>query len=807
MLFRFLALVAILVCSSLAQPVFASEPVDRPNIVWLSTEDIGPHLGCYDCDVKTPGLDAFAKRSLTYDVAWSNYPVCAPARTTIITGMYATALGAGNMRCSAVKPDGLKLLPELMREAGYYCTNASKQDYNLVDVDDVWDESSGKAHWKNGPDGKPFFAVFNYTKTHESKVRVRPHEKQIDPASVSLFPYWPDAPEVRQDWAQYLDNIQTMDGWFANHLKQLEDAGLSDDTIVIFWGDHGAGLARHKRYAGDSGMRVPLIAHVPEKWKKFWSSNYGAGARSDWPVGFVDLAPTVLSVAGAKIPDSMQGKSFLGADAKKTDYVFGIRNRMDERYDVSRSVTDGRFAYIRNFMPRLPHGQFVAYQQMTPSTKVWYDKFNNGELNDVQSAFWKPRAKEELYDLEADPHETVNLAGVEKHQAKLAELRTAVRSKMVAIGDLDLVPESVLYEHEKTSGKSRSTYSHRDGFDVGAIFDAAGGENALQNLSADAAEFRFWALVNITGQADRVTEELEGQIEGMLDDPSMDVRVKAAEFFLAQGLKCDRAIPTLISLADGRNSNFYVAGNALDCLDRYRDKLSAENMTTIRSLPTDFPEIKRSNNNLEKLMERFVEKKPRVLILGDSISIGYTPFVKQMLEAEADVFRPTKNGKPENCSGTDKGIKAIDRWLELEGGQWNVIHVNFGLHDLKHVDASGKNSNKASDPQQSNPEDYQRQFGEILEKIKATGAKVVVCTTTPVPPGCKPLRETTAPATYNAIAEKLAAEHGFAVNDLFAFANAKLDEIQKPANVHFTDKGSEYLADAVVEAIRKQLEK
>ena len=803
--------VAFFIFTALTQSAFASEPAERPNIVWLSTEDIGPQLGCYGYEVNTPNIDAFAKRSLTFDVAWSNYPVCAPARTTIITGMYATSLGAGNMRCGAVKPEGLKLLPELMRDAGYYCTNASKTDYNLLDVNGVWDESSRKAHWKNRPEGKPFFAVFNQTKTHESKIRNRPHEKQIDPASVSLLPYWPDAPEVRRDWAQYLDNIQTMDGWFADHLKQIEDAGLSDDTIVIFWGDHGSGMPRHKRYAGDSGMRVPMIVHVPDKWKKFWSSNYAAGARSDWPVGFVDLAPTVLKIAGAEIPDRMQGETFLGADAKKADYVFGVRNRMDERYDVSRSVTDGKYVYIRNFMPHLPHGQFTDYQQQTQTTSVWFQKFGKGELNDVQSAFWKPRTSEELYDLQADPHETKNLAADSANASKLTELRDAMRKKMIQIGDLDLVPESTLFEFEQSTGKPRFEYGQQEGFRFKEILDAASGKDIESNLDSAKVELRYWALVNLIHSPDLPAMSQRKSASSMMrNDPSMAVRVKAAEFWLSKmkedGAPIDEPVELLLKLADKQNSNYYVSCNALDLLDRYKDLLDDESILRIRKLNTDASEIPRGNENLVKLSHRFA--RPRVLILGDSISIGYTPFVKDMLADDAVVFRAKKDGKVQNCGGTDRGIKEINRWLKIDGGKWNVIHVNFGLHDLKHVDAkTGRNSNNPDDPPQSNPQDYEKQLREILKKIKKTGAKVVVCTTTPVPPDCKPFRATTSPAIYNEIATRLAEEYGFAVNDLFTFADSRLKEIQRPADVHFTKKGSKALAEEVAKAIRKQLGK
>ncbi len=214
---------------------------------------------------------------------------------------------------------------------------------------------------------------------------------------------------------------------------------------------------------------------------------------------------------------------------------------------------------------------------------------------------------------------------------------------------------------------------------------------------------------------------------------------------------------------------------------------------------------------LGKRMVRLIQErgKPRVLILGDSISIGYTPFVQKLLAEEAVVIRPTRNGKSaENCAGTDNGVQHIDRWLKLDGGNWDVIHVNFGLHDLKHVNAeTGKNSNDPSDPLQTPPEEYEQQLREILGKIKATGATVIVCTTTPVPPGCKPAREVDAPQKYNAIAKKIAAENGMLINDLFELANSQLEEIQRPANVHFTPQGSEVLAEQVAGKIREALKK
>jgi uncharacterized sulfatase len=584
----------------------ANEP-EQPNILWLSVEDVGPQIGCYGFDIKTPTLDALAKRSLTYDIAWSNYPVCAPARTTIISGMYATSLGAGNMRCAANRADDIKLLPTLMREAGYYCTNASKTDYNFSNLvqSSVWDQSSGKAHWRNRPEGKPFFAVFNNTKTHESKIRNRPHENQIDPASVSLFPYWPDLPQVREDWAQYLDNIQTMDSWVARHLKQLDDAGLTEDTIVVFFGDHGSGMPRHKRFAGDSGMRVPFIVHVPEKWKKLWSAEYSPGQRTDRPVGFIDLAPSMLHAAGAEIPDRFQGKSFFDGDAESEKYVYGIRNRMDERNDVSRSLRDGQFIYIRNFMPHRPHGQFVEYQQTTNATRVWHEQFKAGKLDPVQSAFWEPRAAEELFDLKNDPYETVNLAADPKHAETVARMRVELKRKLLEIGDLDLVPESILHEFDTKTGKARTEYRNTDTFSAEALLSSAMGEStASADLKSSVPEIRFWGLVKLMNQTDIASSETD-RMKELLSDDSMAVQVAAAEACLANEIHVADSIELLMKLSDKTNSNYYVSCNALDCLDRYRKLLGIDQVKKLASMPTEASEIRRGTDNLEKMVRRF----------------------------------------------------------------------------------------------------------------------------------------------------------------------------------------------------------
>ncbi|HTM48557.1 MAG TPA: sulfatase, partial [Bryobacteraceae bacterium] len=390
---------------SAALPSLAQDA--RPNILWITCEDIGPALGCYgDKYADSPNLDKLAARGMMYRNAWSNAPVCAPARTTIISGVYPPSAGAEHMRSMTSLPASMKMYPCFLREAGYYTTNNSKEDYNLEHTGEVWDESSNKAHWRKRKPGQPFFAVFNFVITHESQIRTRPHTWVHDPAKARIPAYHPDTPEVRKDWAQYYDNITTMDGQAAQILKQLEEDGLADNTIVFFYGDHGSGMPRSKRWPYNSGLRVPMIIHVPEKWRRLAPKEYKPGGISDQPVAFVDLAPTVLSLAGIEPPRYMQGSAFAGARAgAPRQYNFGFRGRMDERYDMVRSVRDGRYVYIRNYMPHKIYGQHIDYMFQTPTTSVWKKLYDEGKLQPPKTYFWETKPPEELYDLENDPDE------------------------------------------------------------------------------------------------------------------------------------------------------------------------------------------------------------------------------------------------------------------------------------------------------------------------------------------------------------------------------------------------------------------
>ncbi|MBL8216143.1 MAG: sulfatase, partial [Bryobacterales bacterium] len=429
-----------------ASALLAQQPTQqRPNILWITCEDMSPNLGCYgDTYATSPNIDKLATKSLRYLNVWSNAPVCAPARTTIISGMYPASTASEHMRSFVNLPEGVRMYPCYLRDAGYYCTNNSKEDYNVDYTGKVWDESSNKAHWRNRAANQPFFSIFNFVITHESQIRTRPHTWVHDPAKAPIPSYHPDTPEVRKDWAQYYDNITTMDGMAGKVLAQLEQDGLVNDTIVFFYSDHGSGMPRSKRFPYNSGLHVPLLVHFPEKYRHLAPKDYKPGGTTARLVSFVDLAPTLFSLTGINKPPHCQGHAFLGPNAApEQPYIYGFRGRMDERYDLMRSVRDQRYVYIRNYMPHRIYGQHVAYMFETPTTSTWHRLYQEGKLTAAQKHFWETKPPEELYDLQNDRDEVKNLAADPAHRKTLERLRAANQAQLKRIRDLGFLPESL----------------------------------------------------------------------------------------------------------------------------------------------------------------------------------------------------------------------------------------------------------------------------------------------------------------------------------------------------------------------------
>ncbi|MFW5857254.1 MAG: sulfatase-like hydrolase/transferase [Planctomycetota bacterium] len=423
----------------------------RPNILWVSFEDTLPLYPCYgDPTAKLPNLDRLAASGCIYPNAFSTAPVCAPARSGVITGMYPVSIGTHHMRTShchpatpelptpyeAVIPHYAKCFPEYLRAAGYYCTNNEKTDYQFNPPLTAWDDCSSTAHWRNRPDpDQPFFAVWNPTRTHESGMwEEKGFEITVDPDTMPLPPYLPDTPKVRTALARMYSNIEYNDRILGELLDQLEEDGLADNTIVMHWSDHGP-MPRGKRWPYDSGIHSPLIIR--------WPGTLEAGSKNDRLVSTVDLGPTVLSLCGAPVPHHMQGRAFLGGqEAPEREYIYASRDRYDESYDMVRAVRDKRYKYIRHCRPDLPYLLWIPYRNRHPILEEMWRLHRAGELEGPAARFFQPRPIEELYDTEADPHELENLAADPAHAETKARLAAALDAWRNEVGDLGEVPEA-----------------------------------------------------------------------------------------------------------------------------------------------------------------------------------------------------------------------------------------------------------------------------------------------------------------------------------------------------------------------------
>ncbi len=439
----------------------------RPNVLWVSFEDTNPFYGCYgDPVARTPNLDRLADEGCRWTRAFSTTGVCAPARSAIITGMYPISIGTHHMRTThanrntdglptpyhAVVPHYVRCFTEYLRAAGYYCTNNVKTDYQFQPPVTAWDELGTEAHWRNRSDpDQPFFAVFNPHRTHESGMwPEKCPDIAFDPADMRLPPYFPDTPKVREAMARMYTNIEENDRELGRLLDQLEEDGLAENTIVFHWSDHGP-LPRGKRWPYDSGIRVPMIVRRP--------GGLDPGSVCDDLVSTVDLGPTVLSLAGVPVPSHMQGRAFLGDQARPPrEYIYASRDRYDESYDMIRAARDQRFKYIRNYYPQQPYLLFIPYRNHHPIMQEMWRLHLEGELRGPQKLmFQRTRPVEELYDTESDPWEVNNLAADPAHEADLHRLREALDSWIEEVGDMGEISEAEMVRRWWPDGRQPKT--------------------------------------------------------------------------------------------------------------------------------------------------------------------------------------------------------------------------------------------------------------------------------------------------------------------------------------------------------------
>lgn len=436
------------------KPAIVADTAQRLNVLWLVTEDISPYIAAYgDSTAKTPNLDRLAHEGVRYTNVFDVSGVCAPSRSALITGMYPTCLGTDNMRTqdyfpqlgipkySVVLPPFVKMFSQIMREHGYYTTNNNKDDYQFRGLKAGWDQDDNQATWKNRPDNKPFFSVFNFFVTHESQIWVRKNDSMlVDPLKVKLPPYYPEDPIIGRDVARMYSNIVLMDRLVGQKLKELEDAGLLDKTIIVWYSDNGGPLPRGKREIYDSGLRVPMLIRFPNA--------KSAGTTDSQLISFVDMAPTVLSWAKIKIPDYMQGQAFSGGQkAKPRKYIYAARDRMDECYDMVRAVGDGRFKYIKNYRPELPYIQNISYRRQMDLMNQLIKLNEDGKLDSIQNLwFRKTKPAEEFYNTKADPYELHDLANDPRYSTKKRELKAVLENWMKNMNDKGFIPEKKFVE-------------------------------------------------------------------------------------------------------------------------------------------------------------------------------------------------------------------------------------------------------------------------------------------------------------------------------------------------------------------------
>ncbi len=581
--------VAVGVVWALASPSLAAAENKRPNILWISCEDISPLLACYgDPLAQTPHLDGLAREGVRYTHAFTTAGVCAPCRSGIITGMYQTTIGTHHMRCEARLPEGLEPFPRLLRKAGYYCTNNSKTDYQFQHPKDTWDASSSTAHWRDRQDGQPFFAVFNFTGCHESGIstthkyesvtaELSPQQRQDPQALVrTLPPYYPATPDVLDDWKRCYELITAMDAWAGRLLAEVREAGLENETIVMFWSDHGTGLPRAKRWLYDSGTRIPLIVRIPAAFQI--EGQGAAGSVCSELVSSIDLGPTVLNLAGVPVPEVMQGQAFLGRERDDPrEYVFGARDRMDERYDIIRAVRDHRYRYIRNYEPLKPYFQYMNTPEQGRTMQALRTGHAVGGLPAAAELFMAPhKPVEELYDLESDPHEIHNLAGDPKHASRLEQLRNVHAAWVRETRDLGLMPEPEVARREQIAGSryailastADATLPERLASTAALASQGASVVPQLVAAASDAdAAVRYWALTGLGTIADARITDATAVVRNGLADPSAVVRVAAARALLRVGEPAEALAVLQSELVSGEEWVRLHAAIALDEAD------------------------------------------------------------------------------------------------------------------------------------------------------------------------------------------------------------------------------------------------
>ncbi len=523
-------------------------PVEHPNIVWITSEDNSKHyLELFDKNgIKTPSIESLAENGLIFTHAFSNAAVCSAARSTLISGCYGSRVGSHYHRrqVKVPMPDSLKMFPAYLRDAGYYTTNNRKEDYNFYKPDGVWDESSKKASWRNRGEGQPFFHVFNTTSTHEGQLhfntkRMNGNKTITNPEKVFVQPNHPNTELFKYTNAYYRDRIAYMDSIVGKVIEELKKDELFESTFIFYYGDHGGVLPGSKGYLYETGLHVPLVIYIPKKYEHMVDAK--RGSKQNGFVSFVDFGATVLSLAGVEIPEEMDGVPFLGRNIKSKevaarDETYSYADRFDEKYDMVRALRKGKYKYIRNYQPFNYDGLQNDYRYKQMAFKQWRDMYKSGELNKIQAAFFETRQPEQLFDVEADPYETNNLANNEQFAKIKIELRNKLTEREKNLPDLSFYPEHFLI---KKAFDNPVKFGLEHKADINNYIDIANLslsdfgnvktkiESALNSNDPIA---RYWGVIVCSNFADKAAELTSVLKNIALTDTEIINKVRAAEF-------------------------------------------------------------------------------------------------------------------------------------------------------------------------------------------------------------------------------------------------------------------------------------
>jgi len=543
---------------------------EKPNILWITSEDNGVSwVSCYGgVNAETPAIDALAKEGFRYTHCFDNAAVCAPTRSCWITGMYGVSNGTQPMRSrNNIPHDKISYYPDLLKKAGYHTSNPGKTDYNIGGRDDkdCWDYRGGKEQygWRMRKPGQPFFAIVNIVDSHESRAHGDVSKPPKDPAKLKLFSYHPDLPVIRKNYAKYAGAVENMDRKVQAAINALKKDGLYDDTIIIYNSDHGGVMARSKRFLYSSGVHCPLVVRIPEKFKDLYPAA-SPGMTVDRIVSFVDMPKTWLSLAGADIPDTFQGTIFLGEHIEPAPaHHFGFRERADERLDHVRLMRDARYSYHKNYMPYAPAGQHLAYLWKAPATPAWEQHHRDGKTNEITGRFFRPRVSEEFYDNETDFDNVHNLIESSEHEAKIAELKKAMRAKQLELYDSGLLPEKMRERRAAANGltiyemvrdaKLYPLEKYLDAADLALERNKANLGTFKKQLSSEDEGLRWWAIVGIH-LLDEHAETCIEELTAALADDSHEVRMMAAWTLINLGHKEDGLTALGKLLFEGTNN-------------------------------------------------------------------------------------------------------------------------------------------------------------------------------------------------------------------------------------------------------------